>query len=296
MNKQKYDVYISYNNADQMEVEHLARALSKSLNVWLDRWALIPGQPWQEQIEEALQSSKSVLVFVGPKGIGPWQNEESAVALSRRFTDPSFRVIPVIGPGADIKKIPSFLARVTWVDLRSKEPQKVTHAVDLIVKAVKGVKGQQVERASPRIFLCHAKEDATRIEELYFALGKAGLDPWYDKKKLSVGDHWETEIMQAIERSDFFAACLSITAVKKTGYIQKEIRTAVREYQRRPQGIAYLLPIRLEECELPKIKLDDTTTLTDLQWIDIFADDEQAVKDLIASIWKQWRKARGEDW
>jgi hypothetical protein len=142
----------------------------------------------------------------------------------------------------------------------------------------------------PRVFLCHAKEDAHRIEKLYHQFEREGLDPWYDKKRLKVGDRWEEEIIEAIEQSDFFAVFLSKTSVKKTGFIQNEIRTAAKQYRRHPQGRAYLLPVRLEDCEVPRIRLDENTILTDLQWIDLFNEDQNAVHHLAIEILAQWER------
>lgn len=142
----------------------------------------------------------------------------------------------------------------------------------------------------PKIFLCHAKEDSNRIKQLYLALRDRGLDPWYDKEKLLVGDDWEYEIIQAIEQSDFFAIFISKVSSKKTGFIQKEIRTAVREYQKRPQGTTFLLPIRLEDCEVPYIKLEENKKLADLHWADVFEDDSEAIDKLCKGILDQWEK------
>jgi TIR domain len=79
-----------------------------------------------------------------------------------------------------------------------------------------------------------------RVERLYFDLRDRGLDPWYDKEKLIVGDHWEDEIIEAIRQSDFFAIFLSQVSARKRGFIQREIRIAIREYQRLPYGTVYL--------------------------------------------------------
>jgi hypothetical protein len=147
----------------------------------------------------------------------------------------------------------------------------------------------------PKVFLCHAKEDASRIEQLYFDLRDRGLDPWYHKEKLIVGDHWEEEIIEAIKQSDFFAIFLSHVSAQKKGFIQREIRTAIREYQRMPYGTAYLLPVRLEECDVPRIRLDDQKTLPDLQWTDLFESDDAAIDRLVAGINKQWKKRHPED-
>jgi hypothetical protein len=135
-----------------------------------------------------------------------------------------------------------------------------------------------------------SREDKRRVDELYFMLKDEGFDPWYDKENLVVGDRWREEILQAIEQSDLFAIFLSKKAIRKTGFIQKEIRTAAREFQRRPQDIAYLLPVRLEDCDVPLVRLDENTVLADLQWVDIFEGDRDALHRLADGVWKQWKK------
>jgi len=123
INAFEFDVFLSYNKADLAAVERLASQLAKSgLKVWLDRWNLVPGDPWQDEIEEALDRSRTVAVFVGPAGIGGWHNEEMRSALETRVVDRNRRVIPVLLPGAvepDKGGLPRFLRRLHWVDFRN---------------------------------------------------------------------------------------------------------------------------------------------------------------------------------
>jgi hypothetical protein len=287
--QREYDVFVIYDDSDRPNVEALVRALEKrALKVWFDRRSLIPGIPWQAQLEAAIKASKSVLVFLGQKGFNPWEQTAYTVVLTHVSDLPTVRVIPALGPGAAPDKIPMFLQRFKYIDLRNAFPNMVD---DVVVGLILPTLTSNVDQPlSPRIFLCHAKEDAPRVEELYFALGDAGFDPWYDKRQLLVGDRWEDEIRQAIEGSDFFAVCLSQIAVKKRGFIQHEIRTAIREYQLRPEGISFVLPIRLEPSNIPRIKFDNTTNLSDLHWIDVFENDDEAVKLLVKAIWMQWKR------
>ena len=117
-----YDVFLSHASADKPAVEALARRLREDgIEPFLDRWHLIPGEPWQEALEDALAASRTCAVFVG-KELGPWQNEEMRDALDERVRNKSFRVIPVLLPGArkpGAKKLPRFLRRLTWVDFRN---------------------------------------------------------------------------------------------------------------------------------------------------------------------------------
>ena len=123
----KYDVFLSHNSADKPAVEELARWLVKAgLQPWLDIWNLIPGEPWQEAIEQALDKCAACAVFIGPSGAGPWQNEEMRAAIQRRVEERRegerpFRVIPALLPGAERierSRLPSFLVATTWVEFR----------------------------------------------------------------------------------------------------------------------------------------------------------------------------------
>jgi hypothetical protein len=57
----QYDVFLSHNSTDKPAVEALARRLSDEagLSPFLDKWHLVPGEPWQEALEEALDKSRT---------------------------------------------------------------------------------------------------------------------------------------------------------------------------------------------------------------------------------------------
>ena len=119
----QFDVFLSHNSQDKPAVKWLATKLEDEakLTVFLDSWNLVPGNPWQEDLETALNNSRAVAVFLGPAGISGWHNEELREALANRVEDPERRVIPVLLPGTTMPEkdqIPSFLERLTWVDFR----------------------------------------------------------------------------------------------------------------------------------------------------------------------------------
>jgi tetratricopeptide (TPR) repeat protein len=119
----EYDVFLSHNSKDKPAVEAIANKLGQAyeLKCWLDKWNLVPGEAWQEALEEALDGCETVAVFVGPSTISPWENEEMRSALEEHVHDKSRRVIPVLLPGAPDSrdlKLPRFLKRLTWVDFR----------------------------------------------------------------------------------------------------------------------------------------------------------------------------------
>jgi hypothetical protein len=137
----EYHVFLSHNSTDKPTVKELARRLVKAgIQPWLDTWNLVPGEPWQEAIEEALDACQTVTVFLGPAGIGTWENEEMRSALEERVRDKSRRVIPVLLSGApDLreKPLPRFLRRMTWVDFRGGLDDE--NAFQRLVAGIRGV-------------------------------------------------------------------------------------------------------------------------------------------------------------
>jgi tetratricopeptide (TPR) repeat protein len=138
-----FHVFLSHSSADKPAVEELARRLAKEgIQAWLDKWHLIPGDPWQPAIEGALAESETCAVFVGPSGLGPWQNEEMRAAIDRRVRDSkrSFRIIPVLLPGAERAErssLPTFLVATTWVEFRSSlDEEEVLHR---LVCGIRGI-------------------------------------------------------------------------------------------------------------------------------------------------------------
>jgi hypothetical protein len=138
----RYDVFLSHSTADKAAVETLAqKLLATGINPFLDKWHLVPGEPWQEALEDALDQSRTCAVFVGPSGLGPWQNEEMRAALDERVHNQKLRVIPVLLPGvldSQREKLPRFLRRLAWVDFHGGlEDEK---AFRLLVHGIEGTR------------------------------------------------------------------------------------------------------------------------------------------------------------
>lgn len=101
------------------------------------------------------------------------------------------------------------------------------------------------------VFLCHASADKNAVELLYERLSANRIKPWLDKKDLLPGKEWEAEIQKALRAADVVLVCLSNHAVTKTGFVQKEIRYALDIADQQPEGAIFLIPVKMEECEVP---------------------------------------------
>ena len=138
----KYDAFLSLNSQDRSAVEKIAYWLQEkeNLSIWLYTWNVIPGDPLQEGMEQALSESNCCVIFLGPSGLGPWQNEEMRTALADRVSDTNFRVIPVLLPNgnhsANKWELPSFLRRLAWVEFDSSLQDE-----DALHRLVCGIRG-----------------------------------------------------------------------------------------------------------------------------------------------------------
>jgi hypothetical protein len=110
------------------------------------------------------------------------------------------------------------------------------------------------------------REDEEKVENLYQKLSDAGFKPWMDTKDVLPGERWKPRIQRAVRHSDFFLACLSANSVNKRGFLQKEIKDALDIWQEMLDSDIYLIPIRLEDCEVPE-------GLRDFQWVNLFEQD-----------------------
>jgi hypothetical protein len=103
-----------------------------------------------------------------------------------------------------------------------------------------------------RVFLCHSSGDKQVVRELYFRLRADGLEPWLDEENLLPGQDWHHEITKAVRSSDVVLVCLSQGSINKSGYVQKEIKYALDVSDEQPEGAIFLIPLKLEECNVPE--------------------------------------------
>lgn len=118
-----------------------------------------------------------------------------------------------------------------------------------------------------RVFLSYATPDRAAVIELYRRLGGAGFLPWMDKMDIEGGEDWETAVRNAIGATDFVVICLSTRSVDRSGYYQTEIGIALKILGEQSPGKIFLIPARLEECEVPH------HGLRALHWVDLFVPD-----------------------
>lgn len=116
-----------------------------------------------------------------------------------------------------------------------------------------------------RIFLCHSSADKPAVRGLYRRLCSDDFDPWFDEESLEPGQDWKQEIEKAVRAADIVLVCLSRISVGRDGFANKEIVFALDVADEKPEGVVYIIPVKLEECEVPD-------RLRRWNWVELFKD------------------------
>src|SRR2546428_14132183 len=64
---------------------------------WLNNWFWPPGLIFQREIEHVFPMVRCVAIFIGSRGIGPWEEVETRIAIDEA-TKRTIPIIPVLLP------------------------------------------------------------------------------------------------------------------------------------------------------------------------------------------------------
>lgn len=117
-----------------------------------------------------------------------------------------------------------------------------------------------------RVFLIHAHRDKKAVRKLCNRIARKDIKVWLDERELLPGQNWKHEIRDAMLRSHIIIVCLSELFNKQGGYRYEELKIALEKVDSLPNGEIFIIPARLEKCDLPK-------SLSHLHRVDLFEDD-----------------------
>jgi hypothetical protein len=128
------------------------------------------------------------------------------------------------------------------------------------------------ESESKHVFVSYVREDSDAVDELCSVLEAAQIPYWRDRSALGPGDAWKAKIRQAIrEGSLVFLACFSNNSrAKDKSYMNEELTLAIEEFRKMPPGRTWLIPLRLDDGDLPEWDLGAGRTLDDLNYSNLF--------------------------
>ncbi|MBK7456586.1 MAG: toll/interleukin-1 receptor domain-containing protein [Anaerolineales bacterium] len=136
-------------------------------------------------------------------------------------------------------------------------------------------------------FLCYAKENSSGVREFRERLRtETWVDPWFDEEDILPGQMWEGSVTEAVHNSHAVIVFLSSIAIRTEGFFHKELKLALDAAAEKPDGTIFIIPIRLDVCEVPE-------RLLPYQYVDYFGDD--AHKDRVYSSLIKALKVRAEN-
>ena len=139
MGKDTVDTFLSYNSKDYKIVSQINTFLNEQgIATFFDRKDISIGLSWPEKLETTLKTVNSVVVFLGPHGLGSWQKREMYFSLDRQAQEDGkgnqFHVVPVLIPGAKIDDY-GFISLNSWIDLRDDTFDE--NRISNLVKSIK---------------------------------------------------------------------------------------------------------------------------------------------------------------
>lgn len=201
-------------------------------------------------------------------------SEEAALAFTQEFYFSLGRYFQVIDAFAMAREriralhpgSPEWIAPMLYRGL-SKSPQLFSESIQ-----------DEIFDQPIQVFLCHSSKDKPTVRKLFHQIRLAGMKPWLDEINLLPGQDWEAEIKKAVRESDVVIVFLSQESVSKKGFVQKEIRFALDVADEQPDGTIYIIPARLEPCDVPE-------RLHRWHWVDLFEDS--GMEKLFAALRKR---------
>lgn len=152
-------------------------------------------------------------------------------------------------------------------------PREVRQAAQKVVPMRFGRPQQQPGHA----FISYVREDSHEVDKLQRTLEAAGVSVWRDTADLWPGENWRMKIRRAITDDALaFIACFSSRSVaRRKSYQNEELVLAIEQLrQRRPDDI-WLIPVRLDDCDIPDLDLGGGRTLGSIQRVDLFGDKRE---------------------
>ena len=120
-------------------------------------------------------------------------------------------------------------------------------------------------------FLSYARVDEKQVDPVQAKLEAAGIPVWRDTV-LRPGQFWADRVEEAIAVNAFvFIAFFSRASLFRVqGFQFAEMRRAIEQLQSRNPDYPWLIPVRLDDCEIPKYDLSAGQTLAGLWHADLF--------------------------
>lgn len=278
-------IVVCYSQIDRSKVQELYELLIKEgwMDIWVDYLEFLPGLDWDLEIKKAVNNADAVILCFSKQGTESDLLPAEYILASNNSQQRPEGTIFIIPLRLDDCNVPPRFRSLQYEnyfpeDNKKGAYQRLLKSLEVRAKSLSIISSSAPSSSrSLRVFLCHTEEDRWITHELHSQLSSVGwLDIWDHNFNLLPGNNWEYEIRMAIYEADVVIACLSNQSIQKEGYFQKDLRMAMDIALEKKNGTDYLIPLRLERCEVPEV-------FRDVQHIDYFSRENQdsAYYDLV---------------
>ena len=143
------------------------------------------------------------------------------------------------------------------------------------------------DRAAGHAFISYGRADSHQVDLLQRALQASGVPVWRDTADLLPGEDWHMKIRNAItDNALVFIACFSRSSLScDISYQNEELTLAIDQLRLRRPDEPWLIPVRLDECDIPDLNIGGGRTLASIQCADVFGDRfEEGAERLVAAV------------
>jgi hypothetical protein len=100
------------------------------------------------------------------------------------------------------------------------------------------------------LFLSYASEDRAIVERIQQALDRAGIDCWFDRQQLTVGDDWASKIIRNVNACSLFVLILSRhTLTQQDRFFRHEWDEAFKRSIGFPANARFLIPVAVDNIQ-----------------------------------------------
>ena len=114
-----------------------------------------------------------------------------------------------------------------------------------------------------------------------------GINVVTDYRNIDGGSNLRRNLQDLIENSGYFVACFSKEFNRREKSVAyRELHVAIECAKDYPFDRKWIIPIRINKCEVPKAEIGSQIFLTDLHWIDLFpgAKWHEGVESIVRAI------------
>jgi hypothetical protein len=136
-----------------------------------------------------------------------------------------------------------------------------------------------------KVFISYVKENVQQIEKICEIFKKNKIKFWIDREQINPGKMWKLSIEEGINNGSFFLACFSSEFQEKSQtYMNEELLCAISLLRQKHLDKGWFIPIKLSPCTIPRYNIGGSTTLQDLQYIDLSDNWDLGMERLVDAI------------